>query len=81
MCSERRNWRPKPPAKAACYECGLNYCKFPLDAIVSDCIWELINPSEHEGAGLLCPNCICRRLRVLGATHVYIRVAGHVHAQ
>jgi len=78
MSKRRKNRYPKPPDKAACYDCRLDYRKFPLDAIVVDDLWELINPSKHDGGGLLCPNCICRRLKELGACVVYIRVAKRV---
>ena len=52
-----------------CYDCHLPYKNFPLDALVHNDIWELIRPkgSEEDG-GILCPNCICGRLRKLGAT-------------
>lgn len=48
----------------ACYDCAVNYSEFP-DVSVSDEIWELINPTEHEGAGLLCPTCIAKRIRTI----------------
>jgi hypothetical protein len=62
--------------KTECYDCRLPYREFPLDALVHNDVWELIRPKGFEGdGGLLCPNCICKRLRKLGATVVFIRVA------
>lgn len=52
-----------------CYDCNLPYKDFPLDALVHNDIWELIRAEDlEEDVGILCPNCICRRLRKLGAT-------------
>jgi len=51
-------------AKAKCNDCGLAYGRGGFaDLIVPDNVWELINPSDYVGGGLLCPNCICARLR------------------
>jgi hypothetical protein len=47
-----------------CYDCGIPYHDF-ADLEIPDDIWEKINPTYHEGAGLLCPNCIGLRLREL----------------
>jgi len=47
--------------KGVCYDCGIPYSSFQ-DLIVADQIWEIINPTYHKGAGLLCPNCIGQRL-------------------
>lgn len=45
-----------------CYDCGLEYSGPAwVDVLVSDDVWEVINPTYHEGAGLLCFNCIARR--------------------
>jgi hypothetical protein len=54
------NERPK----GCCYDCGLKYGEFP-DMIIPDDLWKLINPTHHEGAGLLCPTCIANRLDYL----------------
>ena len=57
-----------------CYDCGLEYgCDAWADIHLPDDIWELINPSVHEGGGLLCFNCITRRL---GLTNVKIDIYG-----
>jgi hypothetical protein len=43
----------------------MKYGEFP-DMTISDEYWEKINPTEHKGAGLLCPTCIANRLNYLG---------------
>lgn len=48
-----------------CYDCRMKYSEFP-DMTISDEYWEKINPTEHKGAGLLCPTCIINRLNYLG---------------
>jgi len=57
-------WRYKDHErpKGCCYDCGIRYSGFP-DVNVSDELWEKINPTEHEGGGLLCPTCIAKRIR------------------
>ena len=52
------NERPK----GCCYDCSLPYGSFPCDMIIQPVLWELINPTYHKGAGLLCPNCMCARI-------------------
>ena len=47
--------------RGRCYDCGASYNSFP-DLVVSDELWEKINPTYHTGAGLLCPTCIAKRL-------------------
>lgn len=59
----------------ACYDCGLEYgCDAWADVVVSDEVWELINPSINEYGGLLCFNCITRRLAFIGAENVKIKI-------
>lgn len=48
-----------------CYDCGLEYGAFP-DMVLPHDIWELINPSQYKGSGLLCPTCIANRLDFIG---------------
>jgi len=43
----------------------MKYGEFP-DLIIPNYLWELINPTQHEDAGLLCPTCIANRLNYLG---------------
>jgi len=50
--------------KGKCYDCKLDYHKWG-DIIISNNMWELINPTYHKGAGLLCPNCVQNRLTIL----------------
>ena len=57
--------------KTKCYDCDLLYSDFPIDMMIQGELWEIINPSTHPGEGLLCPNCICRRLRKLGLTYIH----------
>ena len=33
--------------------------------IIPNDLWELINPTYHIGAGLLCPTCIASRLNYI----------------
>jgi hypothetical protein len=63
--------QPDNPSRGACLDCGRRYGDeygFP-DLIVDDATWELIHPGS-DGAGLLCPSCMCRRAHKAG-----IRVA------
>ena len=46
---------------AKCYDCGMDY-EDMQDMVVSDDVWEEINPTYHKGAGILCPTCIANRL-------------------
>lgn len=57
-----------------CYDCKLPYDQFPADMNIQNELWEKINPSFHRGGGLLCPNCICKRLIALGLTAVEVTV-------
>lgn len=56
-----------------CYDCKLNYDNFPCDMVIQNHLWTLISPTNDEG-GLLCPNCICKRLMKLGLTAVKVTV-------
>ena len=52
--------------RGACADCGRRYGEeygFP-DLIIEDWAWIKISPRKSEG-GLLCPSCICRRLKEL----------------
>jgi regulator of replication initiation timing len=48
-----------------CYDCGMPYSEFP-DMVLPNELWELINPSQYKGAGLLCPTCMANRLDFIG---------------
>jgi hypothetical protein len=65
MKMRRYSGKAREQRNARCYDCGLDYRKFPCDMIIDDVLWELIKPCHYKGAGLLCPNCICRRLMKL----------------
>lgn len=55
----------------ACEDCGLPYGDehgFP-DLLIPDDVWLAISPSGTFG-GLLCPNCICKRLHDRGIDRV-----------
>ena len=58
------------PAIVGCDECGLPYSDdgFP-DFIITKEAWHRISPTGDDG-GLLCPNCICRRLARAGMNNV-----------
>ena len=55
--------------KGVCYDCKLPYSDFN-DLIVPDDVWEKINPTFHECAGLLCPTCIGKRLTKIGLKNI-----------
>jgi hypothetical protein len=60
---------------AGCYDCDLPYGSDKwADVVLPNEIWELINPSEHDGGGLLCFNCINGRLTKLGLEDVPIKI-------
>ena len=56
--------------KGKCYDCLLEYNRFP-DMVIPDKHWEIINPTYHKGAGLLCPTCISNRLNKVGLWYQY----------
>lgn len=57
----------------ACYDCGLDYDQFPADFVIQDELWKKISPSKNE-CGILCPNCMCKRLVELGMSAVWVVV-------
>ncbi len=57
--------------------CGIKYQDFPADMLIQDTLWELICPTPLDGwktGGVLCPNCICKKLIELGLTRVEVIV-------
>ena len=50
-----------------CQDCG---CDYDVDMDIQDDLWKRISPSEVKDCGLLCPECICKRLIALGMTAV-----------
>ena len=71
---QQRRWKysdDNTPIGAACYDCGMWYGEAGwADVIVPDEVWELISPTTREGGGLLCFNCMERRLEFLGLNNV-----------
>lgn len=61
--SYRHKWRYADEDRPVgqCYDCRMMYAEFP-DLVILDDLWEMINPTYHEGCGLLCPTCIADRL-------------------
>lgn len=53
-----------------CYDCMIKYGEF-VDMSIPNDLWEKINPTIHEEAGLLCPTCISNRLHYLGLWYDY----------
>jgi len=60
----------------ACYDCGLEYGGIGwIEAIVPDKVWDSISPAGNQG-GILCINCISRRLARRGLTDVPVWLCG-----
>lgn len=63
-------WREKilgDELQTRCYDCLRPYGNehgFP-DLVIPDWAWKKISPKRNEG-GLLCPSCICKRLKQQG---------------
>lgn len=63
-------------SEAACFDCGLVYASSKwADVVVPDEYWEMINPSEDSGCGLLCFNCMVGRFEALGLQNVPFQIA------
>ena len=60
--------------KAECFDCKLPYEDFSCDMLIQNFLWDKISPSTNHGCGLLCPDCICKRLMKLGLTCVRVVV-------
>lgn len=74
---QKRKWtyEDKYTSGGECYDCGLDYGGDAwADCVVPDEIWKLINPSEYRGGGLLCFNCMNRRLEFLGLENVPVEI-------
>lgn len=64
----------------ACADCGRRYGDeygFP-DLLIEGWAWEIISPKGNDG-GLLCPCCICRRLKQAGIECKGYFMSGPVH--
>ena len=64
--------------RASCYDCGLDY-RDPawIEAVVDDEVWRIISPTHDEG-GLLCINCMARRLVEHGLDQVKVSITAGV---
>lgn len=62
----------------ACYDCGLEYGGIGwIEAIIPDKIWNIIRLNGcSEGCGILCINCISRRLARKGFKDVPLWLCG-----
>lgn len=72
---QKRKWKytEEDTSGGECYDCGLWYGGDAwADIVVSDAAWELINPTDDKGSGLLCFNCMNRRAEFLGLEDVPI---------
>lgn len=58
-----------------CLDCGLLYSDFGLDNHVPRAQWLAIHPDEN---GVLCANCVVKRMEKLGATCVYMIAETHL---
>lgn len=47
-----------------CHDCGAKYLALGVDLVLPDQVWNLLCPEQ----GILCANCICKRLQKRGAT-------------
>ena len=55
---------PDRSIREACCDCGIEYPFEGVDLILPDDQWLAVFP-DHGGAGVLCPNCITRRIAEL----------------
>ncbi len=75
---QKRKWKytDKDAIDSECYDCGLWYGSDAwADISLDNDVWELISPTEYKGSGLLCFNCINRRLEFLGLEKVSLKVS------
>lgn len=72
---KRRFWKYEDAdrPKGICYDCEIPYSKI-ADMHIPNAAWDKINPAYRSGAGLLCPNCICDRLRVVDSGSVFATI-------
>jgi len=62
----------------ACYDCGLEYGSVGwIEAIIPDKVWDMIRPEgSGKGCGILCINCISRRLARKGLKKIPVWLCG-----
>lgn len=60
--------------KPSCDDCGIDYQSLEwADVVIPDAIWKRISQNNDEG-GLLCFNCMNKRLKYLGLTNVPFQI-------
>jgi hypothetical protein len=75
---DERQWKyddGESPTDARCFDCRIPYAQMS-DLSLPHEIWEKINPTNYEGSGVLCPNCICERLHQLNIQAVEAKIYG-----
>ena len=71
---EDRDRRERANSVLFCYDCGLEYGSSSwADVVVSNDVWKRISPTG-DGGGLLCFNCMVRRLEELGLRDVFCKI-------
>lgn len=59
-----------------CYDCGLEYgAEGWIEAIIPDKVWNFISPTK-DSSGILCINCISKRLALSGFHNIPIWLCG-----
>lgn len=65
----------KEKSNAQCYDCGKPYGEKDWhDVVITNELWELINPTFDRGCGLLCGNCMIHRLVKKGIQEITIKI-------
>ena len=61
-----------------CYDCGLEYGGLGwIEAVIPDKVWDIIRPEgANEACGILCINCISRRLERKGLKDIPVWLSG-----
>lgn len=62
--------------RLCCLDCRIPYRDFPCDCNVSDALWETL---VGRPGGVLCPNCIARRI-VEKTDATFVTMAGGTEA-
>ena len=71
--------KERPAGYSKCYDCDLDYDEFPGDLVVNNVLWEIISPTDRQGGGLLCANCMLHRLSELGLVCLRLEVGAVIH--
>jgi hypothetical protein len=56
-----------------CFDCGWPYDSYWVDCVIPPATWHLISP-DGEGNGLLCFNCMAKRLALAGLMDVPLKI-------